>query len=292
MIGLLAAAAGAIYAASQLADRPPEIVAPVTHPVGGYVGRPAAEVEAEIKTDGWWEVISTRTREDGFEAGTVVRQSPAPGVAHEEGAEVTLVISDGFILRAVPQLEGLPREEALAALSAATLLMGDTGEEFSETVPVNVIIRASLPAGQEVESQTTVDLVWSLGPEPRVIPEYVGQPAADAAAALEGAGLVVVPIEEYSQTVPEGMVISVSPPAGQSVAKGGTVEIVVSLGLPFVTVPDVSGMSAVDAADALAADGFDVVDTVGPPNAEVLATSPPAGDSVRQGSEIVIFTRQ
>ena len=159
-------------------------------------------------------------------------------------------------------------------------------------MPVNVIIRASLPVGEEVESQTTVDLVWSLGPEPRVIPEYTGQAAADAVAALEGAGLVVDLTEEYSQSMPEGLVISVTPPAGQSVAKGGTVDIIVSLGLPFVEVPDVSGMSAVDAADALAADRFDVVDTVGPPNAEVLATSPPAGDSVRQGSEIVIFTRQ
>ncbi len=291
MIALLAVVAGAIYAASMLADRPPEVVAPVTHPVGGYVGRSADEVEVEIAAN-HWEVASTRTREDGFEKGTVVRQSPAPGVALEEGAEVSLVISDGFILRAVPQLEGLPREEALAALSASNLLMGDTGEEYSETVPVNVIIRASLPVGEEVESQTTVDLVWSLGPEPRIIPEYTGQVAADAVAALEGAGLMVALTEEYSQSVPEGLVISVTPPAGQSVAKGGTVGIVVSLGLPYVAVPDVSGMSAVDAADALAADGFDVVDTVGPPNAEVLATSPPAGDSVRQGSEIVIFTRQ
>ncbi len=291
VVALLAMVAGAIYVASILGDRSPEVVAPVTHPVGGYVGRSADEVEAEIKANRW-RVASTRTREDGFERGTVVRQSPAPGVALEEGAEVSLVISDGFTLRVVPQLEGLVREDALAALSASSLLMGDTGEEYSETVPVDVIIRASLPAGQEVESDTTVDLVWSLGPEPRVIPEYVGQSAAEAAAALEGAGLVIALTEEYSQSVPEGLVISVTPAAGQLVEKGGTVGIVVSLGLPFVTVPDVSGMPAVEAADALAADGFDVVDTVGPPNAEVLATSPPAGDSVRQGSEIVIFTRQ
>ncbi|MDA3038437.1 MAG: protein kinase, partial [Actinomycetota bacterium] len=216
LVGLLAAAAGVAYAASRLTERTPEVAAPITHPVGGYAGRPAKEVEVEIKANGWG-IATTRTREDGFEKGTVVRQSPAPGVALKEGAEVTLVISDGFLLRIVPQLEGLAREEALAALSAESLLMGDTSEEFSETVPVNVIIRASLPVGREVESQTVVDLVWSLGPEPRVIPEFINQPAVDAVAALEGAGLVVAPIEEYSLTVPEGVVISVNPGAGQEV---------------------------------------------------------------------------
>jgi len=66
----------------------------------------------------------------------------------------------------------------------------------------------------------------------------------------------------------------------------------VSLGLPFITIPDVSGMSASDAADELTALGFVVSDTDGPPNRNVIATDPPAGEALRKGSDIVIFTRR
>ena len=291
MVGVAAALGGAAYGATQFVDREPEVVVSLTHPVGAFVGRAAVAVEAEIVAN-QWRIARTTTRADGFEKGTIVRQSPAPGTALAEGAEVTLVISDGFELRLVPQLEGLPRSEALAALSTAGLLMGGTGEEYSETVPRDVIIRSSVPVGTEVEGKTTVDLVWSLGPEPRTISEFVGQLGIDAVAALAGAGLVVEEIDEYSLSVAEGLVILVNPPAGQLIEKGGAVTVVISLGLPFVTVPDVAGLSAVEAAEVLADEGFEVVDTVGPPNAEVLATSPPAGEAARQGSDVVIFTRQ
>ena len=56
--------------------------------------------------------------------------------------------------------------------------------------------------------------------------------------------------------------------------------------------PDVSGLSAAAAADQLTAMGFVVSDTDGPPNRDVIATDPPAGESLRKGSDIIIFTRR
>ena len=46
-----------------------------------------------------------------------------------------------------------------------------------------------------------------------------------------------------------------------------------------------------EAADILEAAGFVVTDVEGKPNAEVLATNPPAGEGHRLGTSIVLFTR-
>jgi eukaryotic-like serine/threonine-protein kinase len=69
------------------------------------------------------------------------------------------------------------------------------------------------------------------------------------------------------------------------------VRIVVSTGLPFVTVPDVTGMDEDDAIDQLRAAGLEIGNRIGRPNRPVLATDPPAGESVRQGTEVTIITR-
>ncbi len=105
-------------------------------------------------------------------------------------------------------------------------------------------------------------------------------------------GLVAVIAEDYSDTVLEGQVISNDPVVDSTIERGGEVTLTISLGLPFVVVPDVSGMSASDAADALVAAGFVVSDTDGPPNRDVIATDPPPGESLRKGSDIIIFTRR
>ncbi|SFK49272.1 transglycosylase domain-containing protein [Cellulomonas sp. KH9] len=60
----------------------------------------------------------------------------------------------------------------------------------------------------------------------------VGRTEADAAGALQGAGLVPAVVTERSTTVPTGRVIRVEPGEGASVAGGSTVTIVVSSGPP------------------------------------------------------------
>lgn len=62
------------------------------------------------------------------------------------------------------------------------------------------------------------------------MPDVVGLDQADAIAALEGAGFVVVVTTAASSTVPAGQVISQVPPGGSMATAGSTVTIVVSTG--------------------------------------------------------------
>lgn len=264
---------------------------PATGIVGNYVGRVADEAVADIGVRGW-DVATEMGREDGFAPGTVITQSPLPGAEVEEPVTVRLVISEGFRLHQVPALEGIAETEAVTALTENELTLGEVDRQFSETVEVDTVISASVEAGSERETGTPIDLVVSLGPQPRTIEDFAGQPEDYAISALEAVGLTPIADGEYSTSVPEGQVIATDPAVGAEVPRGSEVHVIVSLGLPFVDVPDVTGQNAADAADVLESEGLTVIDTVGPPNAEVLATSPPAGESVRVGTDVVVFTRQ
>jgi hypothetical protein len=67
-----------------------------------------------------------------------------------------------------------------------------------------------------------------------IVPDVVGLPQGDAEAAITAAGLVVgVVIEEFSDTVPAGGVISQEPVGGTEVLTDSAVDLVVSLGPPI-----------------------------------------------------------
>ena len=59
-----------------------------------------------------------------------------------------------------------------------------------------------------------------------------------------------------------------------------------------VEVPDVTGLDPVSAADALAAVGLRVSQTVGPPNRNVVDTDPGPGTLVDPNSAVTLFTRR
>ena len=164
----------------------------------------------------------------------------------------------------------------------------------SEDVAEGVVLEATIggvPAqpGAEFVTGTAVDLVVSSGPAPRAVPSVVGLTAEQARTALEAEGLVAAMSEDYSQTVAEGLVLSASPAAGTEVSRGDTVTVTVSLGRPFVDIPDFAGRPVSEAIDELRGLGFQVVIN-GAVGAEVLGTRPVAGTSVRYGSEIEIVS--
>lgn len=265
---------------------------PITFPTGTYVGRDIDEVTIEVEANGW-AVDESLARADDSVPGEVLTQTPAAGTQLvENDAVIVLVVSEGQLLRDVPVVDGLTLAAAEEALAAEGLLLGDIERPFDEEIEEGLVISSSADPLIQVETGERIDLAVSAGPEPRIVPNLAGRTQAEAEAALAELGLLVVLAEAFSETIPAGQVISNDPIPEATIDRGGEVTITISLGLPFITVPDVSGMSASDAADELTALGFVVSDTDGPPNRDVIATDPPAGESLRKGSDIIIFTRR
>jgi serine/threonine-protein kinase len=296
-IVLLLGAAGAIGGYQYLQMNQPvteviELGLP-TYPVGDYRQASVEEVEAEAESNGW-TVSVTETFDDDTAAGTLLSQRPQPGTQLSPGGVVELELSRGPRPRTVPALSGLTETDVRDALEAADLVVGEVTTSFDEQVGEGVVLEATIEgapavAGDQYPPRTAVDLVVSAGPQPRVVPGLSGQTVEQATVLLEAEDLLISVGEEYSESVTEGQIIASSPAAGAEVPRGSTVAVTVSLGLPFVEVPDLAGRPVAEAIDELKALGFEV-QINGVVGSSVLGTRPGAGSSLRKGSSVEVIS--
>ncbi|HEX6255329.1 MAG TPA: Stk1 family PASTA domain-containing Ser/Thr kinase [Euzebyales bacterium] len=188
----------------------------------------------------------TRRTSDDVPEGQVIETRPAAGTEVPEDTEVDLVISSGSDEAEVPDVANLPQDEAVQRLNSACepqpCFEAVITEQFDETVGQGRVIRQVPAAGTRVPKGLEVTLIVSLGPEQvepppppepttTEVPDVVGQDIADATQALIDAGLQLdEPVEEFSDTIPQGQVIESDPPAGEVVEEQTLVKLTVSVG--------------------------------------------------------------
>ncbi|MFJ4791440.1 Stk1 family PASTA domain-containing Ser/Thr kinase [Kitasatospora purpeofusca] len=194
----------------------------------------------------------------------------------------------GAVYGTVPGVIGKDRAEAERILDAAGM-HGRITEVYSESVPAGQVVAADPGVGTRSRKSDTVTLTVSRGPKRIAVPDLVGKPAAQAGPALAGAQLAAGTVTStFSDTVPEGSVISSSPAAGEQVAENTPVALVVSKGM--VAVPDVTGMSKEAAEKALQAAGFAMqssgVNLFG--TGKVTGQSPAAGERKPQRTVVTV----
>jgi len=280
----LVAAIGLLVARLVVDDEPRTAIVP---PVAGL----SEEAATRSLTQLGWEVEPERVREDGTDAGQVLRTRPDEGTELEEGETIVLVVSDGPPLVDVPTIaRGTPRDDAERALGEVGLRTA-FDERHDEEVADGQVIEVLGDPPARVEKGTTINLAVSIGPEPRTIPEdLVGADEAAVVGLLRELGLEPDVQRDYSDDVAAGLVISTSPAAGEQAERGATVAVVVSLGPDLVTVPDVSAAGSLDGAvDLLEEAGLVAGSFQGPAGGVPVGTSPGAGEEVRRGSEVDII---
>lgn len=254
------------------------------------VGMTVADAERMAAQTGLSVQVSDEAYSETIPVQAVVATDPEAGASVVPGATVGLVVSLGPERYQVPDLSGVSRQDAEAALADLTLVPGEVTEQFSESVPADQVISQQPEPGTEVRRAAEVSFVVSKGREPIDVPGVVGTSREEAVAAIEDAGLRAQVGEAFSDDVERGAVISQDPTEG-TLFRDDPVSIVVSLGPQTVQVPDVEGQDA-DAAEAALRDlGLEVRSIVllpAGPNG-VLRQAPAAGSTVRVGSEVTIY---
>ena len=143
------------------------------------------------------------------------------GAEVPKSTSIPLVVSDGPKPRTVPEnLAGKTLADATAALEAIGL-HASTSQESSDTVDAGTVIRVP-SQGTSVARGSTVALVVSSGPPTVAIPSVQGMSLADAASALQAAGLTV----SGTQGSPLAKVKGTNPAAGTVVRRGTAVVII------------------------------------------------------------------
>ncbi|WP_258069603.1 Stk1 family PASTA domain-containing Ser/Thr kinase [Arthrobacter sp. SX1312] len=194
----------------------------------------------------------------------------------------------------LPDVANVPLGEARAVLEDEGLVSVSTEEAFSEEVLPGLVIGTEPAANTEVRRFERVDLLVSRGPELFAVPDLGGRTQDEAAAELEAAGLAVGALgQEYSESVPAGVILRQDPEQGAERRRGSVVDLVMSLGPAPIAVPDVVGLAEEDAVAALEEAGLmPVVDgtreysrTV--PEGAVVGQSP-SGTDVQRGTGVTL----
>lgn len=192
----------------------------------------------------------------------------------------------------VPDVVGMTQAQASAAIQAANLQVGVvTYSGTTQPGVVNGAVFSQSPAkGAKVDPASKVDLML-VGPEPVTVPNIVGMSQTQATGVLQAAGLVIGAVSTVTTAgVTPGLILTQSPAAGGTVAKGTAVDVQVSL--DTVAVPDVTGAKQADAESTLKAAGF-LVSVVVKASAtvasgRVIEQNPTGGVTAQTGSTVSI----
>ncbi len=192
----------------------------------------------------------------------------------------------------VPQVVGLPQQEAETAITGAGLKVGTVSESATLAVAPGIVIAQSPEASAKVKPDSSVDMTVSVIPTAKV-PDVTGKTESDASATLAEEGLITGTITYVSDSqVKAGHVKSQEPAAGTETNVGAKVALTVSKGPQTGQVPNVVGLPEAEAKSALEDAGFKITTAKAAnadvPSGKVITQSPAAGTVVTAGSTVTI----
>ena len=263
-------------------------------PVPNMAGELKETALAGIGLAGLVVGIVTERYSPTISAGTVISQSLPAGLQVFSGSSVSLVISKGQKAVVVPDVLGKTQYEATTTLGNAELLTGPVRLEYHPVVPQGLVLAQDPAGGTPYFAGASVSLVISRGPQPVAVPSLAGQTQDAALLLLTGSGLILGTVTQtYHDTLPAGIVVSHTPPAGAEVMPGSAVALVVSKGRQPLTVPNVVGETQSVAFSAIQAAGLTVgavseqhSDSV--PSGKVISQNPAADTEVLPGSAVAL----
>ena len=182
-------------------------------------------LETDLEISWYLEMVNDDTVEEGY----VIRTEPEEGTVLKAGETVRIYVSLGPESRLirVPSVTQTPLSNAQSALTASKLSYTVT-EEYSSLIDKGYVISQYPAADTEVEEGTVVSLVVSKGPQ--LVPNVIGMTESAAKSALDGMGLSYYVTTEYSDDVPEHVVIRQDPGPNTAMVQGMAINLVVSAG--------------------------------------------------------------
>lgn len=147
----------------------------------------------------------------------------------------------------VPDVVGLPREEAREILQRAALQVGGVRPAYSDEYEPGEVIATKPEGGMLVRQGREVTLVVSLGSAQVEVPSVTGLTVREARELLGESDLQLEVLGQTRSSAPKGEIVRQNPAPGERVARGESVYVQVSGGPQFgqLEVPRGDGETAV-----------------------------------------------
>ncbi len=186
-------------------------------------GLHAAEAEKQANAQGLVLAIENRYYSNDVPAGYIVSQSPGPDTKVRRGWKVRVAESLGPQRAAIPNVVGQSERLAELNISRRGLELGTIATIHYPGAAPSTVITQNPGADEKNAASPRIGLVVAAADNRSsyVMPNFVGQPLADATAALKQAGLNVdhvALIEDVSG--PSGIVLRQMPVAGKRIEAG------------------------------------------------------------------------
>lgn len=246
---------GVVAAADRLASRPASpptaatqvLTGPPTNPTAATPPPPPQEPEGEERRSRAWIwvlVLIILVIAGGIAWAALGRD-------HETGEPETPTST--MQLELVPDVSGMTQAQATSALMDVGFQV-TVENEPSVDVAKGLVVRSDPAAQVQLATGQTVTIYLSSGPDSVTVPNVISRTVEEAEAALtqagfEGFNLRQVPVD--SADFDAGQIVSIDPGVGAAAAPNASFVIEVATG--NVAVPDLTGMTELQAQQALAA---------------------------------------
>ncbi len=226
------------------------------------------------------------------EKGKVINSVPPGGQSADAGSTVTLVVGTGPDTAKVPDVVGMQRAQAVAAVKQAGFENRKVVEQFDKDATKKGQVIAQDPPEGEQPTDSLVTLTVSKGPKKVGVPD-IRKLSIDAAKAKLGPNLVLgTPTSKPNEDFTPGTIISQDPGPTASVDEGSTVNVVIAEA-PVVTMPDLLRLTPDEFKRKFREQGFknrftSSEEEAGPNDTPgtVIATTPSPGSPIEPGDTV------
>ncbi len=269
-------------------------------PVPLLIGKGKEEAERLLAPLGLKLKIEGEDFSDTVPANSIISQKPAVGTEVKFGEVIKVILSKGkrpplVKIVKVPPLVGKAKKEAELTLTNLGLKLMIEKEDYSETIPEGSIIKQSPEPNTQLKEGESVKVILSKGKRLVFCPNLVGKRKAEAEAEAKRNKLTIIfEGEEYSEEIPEGMVLKQTPAPNTQLREGETIKIILSKGLPLIKVPDLTEKTEGEAIKILYPLGLKLVvagEDYSPdiPLGRILRQSPSPNESLRKGETVKVI---
>ena len=197
---------------------PPEVTVP------SVVGQSSTDAVAELIRAGLaTQIVEVNSDRD---QGTVTAQAPGAGTVVVEGTRVRINVSKGPKPVTVPNVVGLPYDQAASELQRA--FFGVARVDVDSDQARGIVVDQDPNGGSESSKGSTITLSVSKGPLTAAVPDVTNQDVTIAQQTLEAAGFRVrVVLEDTDDPSFDGIVLSQDPVGGAQAKPNSVVTLFV-----------------------------------------------------------------
>ncbi len=256
------------------------------------------DYQKALKLAGYMDLNLVRSREEysqELEKNVIIDQEPEEGNKVYGGTDIKVVVSKGPEKETIkmPNLIGLDLEYARSIVEKEDIKIGEIEEKYSD-YSKNIIIGQNPEFNQEVEANSKIDVIISLGSEKITIPNIVGADYLYAKSHLQSLSLSINYEPVFNNNYPAGTIVEIIPAPGSEIEKNTVVNIKVSTSQEMVILPDLRQVDLNRAISMLDSLGIKYITrnieaSYSVQKGLVLEQFPEAGKYVLPESEVILF---